>query len=98
MSEGLNSHIGLTYTAAHLTGFSMGIPGLARRLEPYATQYSPEELEGYIAVIDGPALAYFGHKLAIAASPNSANLPTYTEIANESIGWLNALEQHNIKV
>ena len=76
----------------------MGIPGLARRLEPYATQYSSEELEGYCAVIDGPALAYFGHKLAIDASESPTNIPTYADISVASIKWLDSLEKCNIKV
>ena len=76
----------------------MGIPGLARRLEPYASQYSPEQLEGYSAVIDGPALAYFGHKLALAASSNQASVPDYENIRAESIRWLESLEASSIKV
>jgi hypothetical protein len=76
----------------------MGIPGLARRLEPYATRYSPEQLEGYSAVIDGPALAYYAHKLALSASTSPARIPSYVDIIAEAIRWLNGLEQMNIKV
>jgi hypothetical protein len=76
----------------------MGIPGLARRLEPYATRYSPEQLEGYSAVIDGPALAYYAHKLALSTSASPARIPSYVDIIAEAIRWLNALEQMNIKV
>lgn len=76
----------------------MGIPGLARRIEPYATQYSPEQLEGYSAVIDGPALAYYGHKLALAASTSTARIPFYEDITTEVIRWLTSLESSNIKV
>ncbi|KAH7401693.1 XPG domain containing-domain-containing protein [Pyrenochaeta sp. MPI-SDFR-AT-0127] len=74
----------------------MGIPGLARRLEPYSTLYSAQQLEGYSAVIDGPALAYHAHKLALAAS--HTRVPSYADIITEAIRWLNGLEDMKIKV
>jgi hypothetical protein len=76
----------------------MGIPGLARRLEPYASHYSPQELEGYCAVIDGPSLAYHAHKLALTSSAGQLRIPSYTHINNEAIAWLNSLEEQGIKV
>ncbi|KAF2852244.1 hypothetical protein T440DRAFT_446812 [Plenodomus tracheiphilus IPT5] len=76
----------------------MGIPGLARRLEPYAAQYSPDQLAGYCAIIDGPALAYFGHKLAVAAATDASRLPSYRDITFEAIRWLDHLESINVKV
>ena len=76
----------------------MGIPGLARRLEPYATRYTDEQLSGYSAVIDGPALAYYAHKLALAASARLGRIPSYADVNAEAIRWLSLLEQCNIKV
>lgn len=76
----------------------MGIPGLARRLEPYAVQHSPDALDGYSAIIDGPALAYFGHKIALAASTDVSKLPSYGDVTTETIRWLDHLESINIKV
>ena len=76
----------------------MGIPGLARRLEPYASRYSPDEVEGYSAILDGPALAYYAHKLALAAAANHTRIPSYADITIEAIRWLNSLEYMNIKV
>lgn len=76
----------------------MGIPGLARRLEPYASRYSLAEVEGYSAVLDGPALAYFAHKLAHAAAANQTRIPSYADIITEAIRWLNSLEYMNIEV
>ena len=76
----------------------MGIPGLARNLEPYTSFYSPEKLKGYCAIIDGPALAYYGHKLALAASINQSRIPSYADIVTEGIAWLNSLENVDIKV
>ncbi|KAI8937361.1 hypothetical protein NX059_006567 [Plenodomus lindquistii] len=76
----------------------MGIPGLARRLEPHAAQYAPDQLDGYSAIIDGPALAYFGHKLAVAASTDAFKLPTYQDITTGAIRWLDQLESIHVKV
>jgi hypothetical protein len=76
----------------------MGIPGLARRLEPYATSYSQDQLSGYVAIIDGPALAYHAHKLALAVSSSTARIPSYVDIVQQAIRWLNSLEELNIKV
>ncbi|KAL6711250.1 hypothetical protein ACN47E_005781 [Coniothyrium glycines] len=76
----------------------MGVPGLARRLEPYATHCSREQLRGYSAIIDGPALAYHAHKLATITSSSPSRLPTYADINDEAIRWLNSLEEYGIKV
>jgi hypothetical protein len=73
----------------------MGIPGLARRSEPYAECHSAQQLEGYQAIVDGPSLAYHAHKLALDGSPR---VPSYAEINTEAIRWLNSLESANIKV
>jgi hypothetical protein len=74
----------------------MGIPGLATRLEPYATQYTSAELQGYVAIIDGPALAYFSHRLATEA--HKPRLPSYADINAVAIRWLKHLETINIKM
>ncbi|CAO2648090.1 Nn.00g090120.m01.CDS01 [Neocucurbitaria sp. VM-36] len=76
----------------------MGIQGLARRLEPYASRYSLQEVEGFSAIIDGPALAYYAHKLALADSATQTRIPSYTDIIATAIRWLNSLEDMNIKV
>ncbi|USP74062.1 hypothetical protein yc1106_01336 [Curvularia clavata] len=76
----------------------MGIQGLARRLEPYATRFSSEQLQGYSAVVDGPALAYYAHKLALSAAANASWMPSYADIVSQAIDWLSALEANNIKV
>lgn len=73
----------------------MGIPGLARRSEPYAEFRSAQLLEGYQAIVDGPSLAYHAHKLALDGSPR---VPSYADINTEAICWLNSLETANIKV
>lgn len=75
----------------------MGISGLARRLEPYATHLS-EHLHGYFAVVDGPGLAYHAQSLATNATVRLNRLPSYSEINDEAIRWLTSLESHNIKV
>ena len=76
----------------------MGIAGLARRLEPYAVRYTSEELKGRTAVIDGPALAFHAHRLAVAASASLSRVPTYAECNAEAMGWLRSLESVDIKV
>jgi hypothetical protein len=78
----------------------MGIAGLARRIEPHATRYSPGDLNGYNAIIDGPSLAYYAHKLALAASNggNASRIPSYADITLQALRWLSALEGINIKV
>jgi len=76
----------------------MGIQGLARRLEPYATRLSSEQLDGYSAVIDGPALAYYAHKLALASAASATRIPSYADIVAEALRWLTSLENSNIKV
>ncbi|PSN66715.1 hypothetical protein BS50DRAFT_372207 [Corynespora cassiicola Philippines] len=76
----------------------MGIPTLARRLEPYATKYSPQDLNGYTAIIDGPSLAYHAHKLALAAGASTGRIPSYADINHEAIRWLKSLEDLNIRV
>jgi hypothetical protein len=74
----------------------MGIPGLASRLEPYANRIQSVDLEGYVAIIDGPALAYFAH--SIAAEASSTRLPSYADINRVAIHWLCHLRSVNIKV
>jgi hypothetical protein len=74
----------------------MGIPGLAIRLEPHATRYTLLELEGYCAIVDGPALAYFAHR--VAAEANKSRLASYADINAVAIRWLKDLEHVNIKV
>ncbi|KAF2712065.1 hypothetical protein K504DRAFT_400504 [Pleomassaria siparia CBS 279.74] len=76
----------------------MGIAGLARRLEPYATHFTKDQLEGRSAIIDGPALAYDAHRVAAAAAASLSRVPTYADINAEAIRWLNALESVDIKV
>ncbi|KAL5412090.1 hypothetical protein PMIN04_010014 [Paraphaeosphaeria minitans] len=78
----------------------MGIPGLARRLEPHATRYSLSELEGYHAIIDGPSLAYHAHKLAMAALDrgNVSRIPAYADVTFQALRWLRTLDGINIKV
>ncbi|KAF1842175.1 uncharacterized protein K460DRAFT_409593 [Cucurbitaria berberidis CBS 394.84] len=76
----------------------MGVAGLARRLEPYASRYSLQEVEGYSAILDGPALAYYAHKLALVASAGQTRIPSYADIITAAFRWLNSLEDMNIKV
>jgi hypothetical protein len=74
----------------------MGIPGLATRLEPYAIRTSSADVDGYVAIIDGPALAYFAHR--VANQGTKYRLPSYADINQVAIRWLEHLESINIRV
>lgn len=74
----------------------MGIPGLLANIEPYATRSAPAALDGYSAVVDGPALAFFAQKLA--AEANKERIPSYADINAIAIRWLKSLENRNFKV
>ncbi|KAH8706916.1 XPG domain containing-domain-containing protein [Phaeosphaeriaceae sp. PMI808] len=76
----------------------MGIQGLAKRLEPYASRHSAQQLQDYTAVIDGPGLAYEAHKLALRAAATQSRIPSYQDVNDEAIRWLNSLEEQGIKV
>jgi hypothetical protein len=76
----------------------MGIAGLARSIDPYATRYTPEDLAGYYAVVDGPSLAYHAHELALADMDSHVRPPSYADINAQAIRWLKALENVNIRV
>lgn len=76
----------------------MGIAGLARRLDPYATRYTSDGLSEYHAIVDGPSLAYHAHELALADVDSQVNPPSYADINTQAIRWLKALENYNIKV
>lgn len=74
----------------------MGIPGLASRLEPYASRCPSSDLHSYIAIIDGPALAYFAHR--IASEGKKSRLASYADVTAAAIRWLDHLEDAKIKV
>lgn len=76
----------------------MGIAGLARRLEPHATTFPTDHLNGFAAVVDGPSLAYHAHKLALSAAGTASSIPSYADITLQALTWLRALERVNIKV
>lgn len=80
----------------------MGIAGLARRLDPHASQYSSAQLSGFNAVVDGPSLAYHAHKLALAAhaaaDANVSRMPSYMDMIQQALRWLRTLDAINIKV
>jgi hypothetical protein len=82
----------------HILPASMGIQGLARRLEPYSTRYSAQQLVGYTAIIDGPGLAYEAHKLGLSTAASQLRIPSYADMNNEAIKWLNSLEDQGITV
>ncbi|KAF2735049.1 hypothetical protein EJ04DRAFT_512045 [Polyplosphaeria fusca] len=74
----------------------MGIVGLSTNLEPYAESYTPGQLHGYTAIIDGPGLAYHAHNLAREADPTC--LPSYADVYEDAIRFLEGLEAMGISV
>jgi len=62
-----------------------GIMGLTQHLEPYATRFSPENLDGCSAIVDGPSLAYHAHKLALDAARELPRIPSYADINSQAI-------------
>jgi len=71
----------------------MGIPRLITYLEPYAT---PAELSGSKVIIDGPGLAY--RLLASKSRADNAiqNAPTYAELGQSAVYFLDELQTHNV--
>ncbi|KAF2006827.1 hypothetical protein P154DRAFT_597115 [Amniculicola lignicola CBS 123094] len=74
----------------------MGVAGLTRFLEPYAVQCTSGDLKDYLAIIDGPALAYHAYSLASTAS--GTRTPSYADVNASAIRWLKSLEEMDIKV
>lgn len=68
----------------------MGIPGLKRHLQPFATRV---DLGNRHVIIDGPALAH--HIVRVCWSKTSRGrpfeLPLYSQIGESAVAWLDEL-------
>lgn len=75
----------------------MGVPGLKRHLQPFATYV---DLDKRRVIIDGPALAYHILYLCLAkASRNSPlELPSYRLLGETVVAWLDQLEACGVSV
>jgi hypothetical protein len=73
----------------------MGIPRLRQLLEPYAEQV---DLKGRDIIIDGPGLAY--HVLHDDFKPATSlfTLPTYTDLGQAAVRWLDQLTKSGANV
>ena len=73
----------------------MGVPRLRQLLEPYAEHV---DLKDRDLVIDGPGLAY--HILWYDRRPVSSlfSRPSYSELGEAAVKWLNKLSQSGAKV
>ena len=71
----------------------MGIPHLITYLQPYSESKS---LKGENLVVDGPGLAYHIHHLCLRLRPGARNpfdaAPSYKELGEATIVWLNELQ------
>jgi len=74
---------------------AMGVPRLRQLLEPYAEHV---DLKDRDLVIDGPGLAY--HILWYDRRPVSSlfSRPSYSELGEAAVKWLNKLSQSGAKV
>jgi len=77
----------------------MGIPGLKRLLEPYATPRS-SKIEPCQAAIDGPALAYHILGLCLRKTLKSSPFeqPSYELLGQTAVAWLDEVETYGIHV
>jgi hypothetical protein len=73
----------------------MGIRHLITFLSPYATAVS---LSGRSVVIDGPGFAHHIYYTCLGARPSARNpfeaAPSYRELQNVAIAWLDALRDN----
>ncbi len=70
----------------------MGVRHLITFLQPFA---ATESLAGRQVVIDGPGFAYHIYYVSLTSGSQIRNAfeatPTYQELANNAIAWLDAL-------
>jgi hypothetical protein len=75
----------------------MGIPHLITFLQPYA---EAESLAGNCVVVDGPGLAYYIYHMCLSARPAAWNpfeaAPSYEELGEACIAWLDGLREGNV--
>ncbi|KAL1301783.1 hypothetical protein AAFC00_005979 [Neodothiora populina] len=85
----------------------MGIPHLAHHLQPHGTKVllpratKPPEQQTSV-IIDGPSLAYHCYHFCLAKHSNAHNsyeaLPSYKELGEAAVSWLDQIEQFGLKV
>jgi len=77
----------------------MGVPHLITYLRPYADWHS---LDGQNVVIDGPGLAYHIYYICCCSRPAAQSsfeaLPSYRELGDAVILWLDGLDDHGVTV
>lgn len=75
----------------------MGIPHLIAFLKPYVTE---ELLAGRNVVIDGPGFAHHVYYVCLGSRSNARNpfeaAPSYEELGNAAIRWLDELRESNV--
>ncbi|KAI5197836.1 hypothetical protein E4T38_07806 [Aureobasidium subglaciale] len=82
----------------------MGIPHLTHSLSPYGDKVvllqNPAKHEN--AIIDGPSLAYHVFYVCIARRTSARNAleaaPTYQELGQAAVDWLEQIEQYGLKI
>ena len=77
----------------------MGIPHLITFLQPYA---EAEAIGGRRVVIDGPGFAYHIYYTCLSTRPTAWNpfeaAPSYEEIGEACIAWLDGLRDNEVEM
>jgi hypothetical protein len=77
----------------------MGIPHLTTFLRPYA---ETESIAGRQVVIDGPGFAYHIYYTRLSARPAASNpfeaAPSYEELKQACIAWLDEIRDSNVEM
>lgn len=85
----------------------MGIPHLAHHLQPHGTKLvlsraTPGTGDQIPAIIDGPSLAYQCLYVCLSRNSSARNAieaaPSYKELGEAAISWLEQIEQFGLKV
>ena len=79
----------------------MGFPHLITFLEPYAVREGLARRASCV-VIDGPGFAYHVYHIYLNANPGVCNplaaIPTYKELGDAAIAWLDGLRKTGVVV
>lgn len=77
----------------------MGIPNLITHLRPYTTT---TDLQHQHLIIDGPGFAYHIYHNLLSSAPQTKNpfeaLPSYAEIGDTAVQWLEEFENLGVNM
>lgn len=84
----------------------MGIRGLTSQIQPYGQPITwhkgSNEEPSHDVIIDGPSFAYYIHHKCLATKTHARNaleaMPTYPELGEAAVAWLENLETFGLRV